>query len=213
MPFGDVRIDLVLVEDAGLLVFLEHRAVGVDAPHLMAGFCSFRKRPAPQIVPPVPTPDDQVGDASVGLVPDLRAGLLVVRREFERLSYWLAFHAFGRLALEARRHRVVRARIFRIDVGRADDDFGAEGAKRIDLFLRLFVGRGEDALVALDDRGDRQAHAGVAGRALDDRAAGLELPVRSASSIILSAMRSLIELPGLNVSILASTVGARSGPR
>jgi hypothetical protein len=33
-PFGDVRVDLVLVEDAGLLVFLEHRSVGVDPPHL-----------------------------------------------------------------------------------------------------------------------------------------------------------------------------------
>ena len=32
--FGDVGIDLVLVEDAGLLVLLEHRPVGVDAPHL-----------------------------------------------------------------------------------------------------------------------------------------------------------------------------------
>ncbi len=32
--FGDVRIDLVLVEDAGLLVFLEDRSVGVDAPRL-----------------------------------------------------------------------------------------------------------------------------------------------------------------------------------
>src|SRR3954447_5616816 len=35
---------------------------------------------------------------------------------------------------------------------------------------------------------------------------GLSAPARSASSIILSAMRSLIELPGLNVSIFASTV-------
>ena len=35
---------------------------------------------------------------------------------------------------------------------------------------------------------------------------GLSRPARSASSIILTAMRSLIELPGLKVSILASTV-------
>src|SRR5437764_2671146 len=35
---------------------------------------------------------------------------------------------------------------------------------------------------------------------------GLSTPAFSASSIILSAMRSLIELPGLNVSIFASTV-------
>ena len=37
---------------------------------------------------------------------------------------------------------------------------------------------------------------------------GLSRPARSASSIIFTAMRSLIELPGLNVSILASTVAA-----
>src|SRR5262252_3621985 len=35
---------------------------------------------------------------------------------------------------------------------------------------------------------------------------GLSRPARSASSIILTAMRSLIELPGLNVSIFARTV-------
>ena len=34
---------------------------------------------------------------------------------------------------------------------------------------------------------------------------GSAAPVRSASSIIRTAIRSLIELPGLNVSILAST--------
>ncbi len=33
-------------------------------------------------------------------------------------------------------------------------------------------------------------------------------PSRSASSIIRTAMRSLIELPGLNVSILATTVAS-----
>ena len=35
---------------------------------------------------------------------------------------------------------------------------------------------------------------------------GLSRPARSASSIIWTAMRSLIELPGLNVSTLAKTV-------
>ena len=37
---------------------------------------------------------------------------------------------------------------------------------------------------------------------------GLSRPSRSASSIIFTAMRSLIELPGLNVSILATTSAA-----
>ena len=36
---------------------------------------------------------------------------------------------------------------------------------------------------------------------------GFSSPARSASSIILTAIRSLIELPGLKVSIFARTVG------
>ena len=39
---------------------------------------------------------------------------------------------------------------------------------------------------------------------------GLSSPARSASSIILTAMRSLIELPGLNVSSFARTVAFTS---
>ena len=34
-------------------------------------------------------------DAALGLLPDLGTGLFVVRLEFDRLSYWFAFHAFG----------------------------------------------------------------------------------------------------------------------
>ena len=73
------------------------------------------------------------------------------------------------------------------------------------IFLRLFVGRREDALVAFDDGRDHQAHAGVAGRAFDDRAARFQQAGTLGISIIFTAIRSLIELPGLNVSSLAST--------
>ena len=118
--------------------------------------------------------DHQVIDPAVGLVPDLRAGLLVVGLGVRRVVVLVGLPAVRGLALEPRRHRVVRARILGLDVGGADDDLGAEGAQRVDLLLRLLVGGGEDAVVALDHRGDRQAHAGVARGALDDRAAGLE---------------------------------------
>ncbi len=40
---GDVRVDLVLVEDARCLVFLEDRAVRVDAPDLDRGIPLFQK--------------------------------------------------------------------------------------------------------------------------------------------------------------------------
>ena len=174
---GDVRVDLVLVEDAGLLVLLEHRAVGVDAPHLdLAGYCSLRYRPTPLIVPPVPTPTTRCVTRPVGLLPDLRTGLLVVRRRVREVVVLVGLPRVRHFLLEARRDRIVRARILRIDVGRADDHLGAERLQRVDLFLRLLVGRREDALVALHHRGDRQPHPGVAGRAFDDRAAGLEQP-------------------------------------
>ena len=44
-----------------------------------SGFCSFRYRPTPVIVPPVPTPMTNTSIRPVGLLPDLRAGGLVVR--------------------------------------------------------------------------------------------------------------------------------------
>ena len=96
----------------------------------------------------------------------LRVGGVVVLVRLPRIR---------RLALEAGRDRVIRARILRIDVRRAHDHLGAERPQRIDLFLRLLIGRREDALVALDDRRDREAHAGVAGGAFDDRAARPQL--------------------------------------
>jgi hypothetical protein len=64
--------------------------------------------------------------------------------------------------------------VFGIHVGRADDHFRAERSERVHLFLRLLVGRRENALVALYHGRDRQAHPGVAGCPLDNRAAGLQ---------------------------------------
>ena len=140
---------------------------------LIFGFRSFRYRPTPEIGAAGADADDQMRDRAVGLLPDLRAGLLVVRLRVRQVVVLIRLPGVGDFLLEARRHRIVRARILRIDVGRADDDLGAERLQRVDLLLRLLVGRREDALVALDDGGDREAHAGVAGRAFDDRAAGL----------------------------------------
>ena len=118
--------------------------------------------------------DDQLCDGAVGLLPDLRAGLLVVRLRIGRVVVLVRLPRVRHFLDQPRRHRVVRPRVFRIHVGRADDDVGAEGAQRVDFLLRLLVGGGEDALVALDDRRHRQAHAGVARGALDDRPARFE---------------------------------------
>jgi hypothetical protein len=54
--FSDVGIDLVLVEDSGFLVFLEHGPVRVDAPQLDRRVLFLEKPAGPEMVPPVPTP-------------------------------------------------------------------------------------------------------------------------------------------------------------
>ena len=125
---------------------------------LMFGFFSLRYRPTPQIVPPVPTPQTRCVTRAVRLFPDFRPRLLVVGFRVRQVVVLIRLPRVRRVALEARRHRVVRARILGIDVRRADDDFGAEGLERVDFLFRLLVGRREDALVAFDDRRDRQAH-------------------------------------------------------
>ena len=175
MPSVMYGIDLVLVEDPGLLVLLEHRPVGVDAPGLDRRLLLLQVLRHAANRAAGADADHQVVDRAAGLVPDLGPGLLVVRLRVRRVVVLVGLPRIRRVALEARRHRVVRPRILRVDVGRADNHFGAERAQRIHLLFRLLVGGGEDALVALDHRGNRQAHAGVARGAFDDGAAGLEL--------------------------------------
>ena len=78
------------------------------------------------------------------------------------------------LAGEAVGHRVVALWRFVRDGGGREDDLGAVGLEQRDLLLAHLIGHHEDALVALDAGGLRQARAGVAGGGLDDGAAGLE---------------------------------------
>ena len=177
MPSVMYGIDLVLVEDAGLLVLLEHRAVGVDAPDLDAGFLLLQVLADAADRAAGADADHQMIDPAVGLVPDLGPGLLVVGLGVRRVVVLVGLPAVRRLALEPRRHRVVGAGILGLDVGRADDHVGAERPQRVHFLLRLLVGGGEDAVVALDHGGDGQAHPGVARGALDDRPAGLQAPV------------------------------------
>src|SRR4051794_8414132 len=76
----DVGVDLVLVEDAGLLVLLEDRSVRVDAPDLDLRILLFQKPPNAADRTAGADPDNEMRDAPVGLIPDLRPGLLVMRR-------------------------------------------------------------------------------------------------------------------------------------
>ena len=99
---GDVRVDLVLVEDAGLLVFLEHRPVGVDAPHLDRGipFLQIAADAADRAAGA--DADDEVRDRAVGLLPDLRPGLLVVRRRVRQVVVLVRLPANSALPVSRR---------------------------------------------------------------------------------------------------------------
>ena len=175
-PFGDVRVDLVFVEDARFFVLLEHRSVRIDAPHLDFRVALLEIAADAGRRPAGPHSHDELGDASAGLLPDLGAGLLVVRLQVRQVVVLIRFPRIGHFALQPRRHRVVRSRIFRFDVGGTDDHVGAKRLQRVDFLFRLLVRRREDALVAFDHRGDCQAHARVPGRPFDDGAARLEKP-------------------------------------
>jgi hypothetical protein len=132
----------------------------------------------PASVPPVPT-----AETKPSTLPPVCAQIscAVVRMwpsRFATLSNWFAqiapFSARLRQLLgQAARHFHVVVRVL-VGHGRHLDQFGAEQAQRVLLFLALRVGDDDDGAVAqrLGDHG--QADAGIAGGALDDDAAGPE---------------------------------------
>jgi len=114
-----------------------------------------------------------VGDLPVRLLPDLRAGGLVVGARVVGVGVLVGLPGAGLLG-EPVADVVVGVRVLRSDGGRADHDLGAVGLEHVALVLADLVGAHEDARVALLLGHHRQAHAGVARGRLDDRAARLE---------------------------------------
>ena len=119
----------------------------------------------------------EVGDLPVGLLPDLGTGRLVVGARVVRVGVLVGLPRAG-LGGQPVGHVVVGVGVLGRDRGRADDDLGAVRLQHVALVLADLVGADEDALVALGLRDHGEAHAGVARRRLDDRAAGLELAGR-----------------------------------
>ena len=76
--FGDIRVDFVLVEDAGFLVFLENRTVGIDAEHLDGRILFLEILSGAADGSAGAHAYDQMGDFPFGLFPDFRASLLVM---------------------------------------------------------------------------------------------------------------------------------------
>src|SRR6185436_8685849 len=98
--FGDVRIDFVLVEHAGLFVLLEHRSVGVDAQRLDGRVLLFQIPGDAADRATGTDADDEVRDPAGGLLPDLRPGRLVVRLRVGQVVVLVRFPRVRRLAFE-----------------------------------------------------------------------------------------------------------------
>ena len=122
----------------------------------------------------------EVGDPAVGLLPQLRAGGLVVRQGVVRVAVLVGLPRPGDLPGQPVRHVVVGARILRRDRGRADHDLGAVGLQHVALVLGDLVRTDEDTLVPAQLRDQCEPDAGVAGRSAPRscRPAGAGRPAR-----------------------------------
>src|SRR5258708_35592789 len=113
----------------------------------------------------------EVRDFSFAVFPDFRAGGAVVRLGIHGILVLIRIIGIGNFASELFRDGIVAPRVLRLDGGGADNDFGAEGLEKIDVFLGLVVRGGVDALVATHGAVHGKSHAGIAGGAFDNRAA------------------------------------------
>ena len=128
----------------------------------------------PEIVPPVPTLATKwvirpsVWSQSSG--PVVRSWA----RGFSIVPVLVRLEGARDVAGQARGHAVVALGRIGGDVGGAQHDLGAVRAQQGLLLDRLLVGHHEDAAIALERGGDREAVAGVAAGRLDDGPARLE---------------------------------------
>ena len=118
---------------------------------------------------------DERVDAAVGLVPDLRAGGGVVRVAIRGVVELVAADGALDFRGNARRELLVVV-VVGVRDGLDDLHLGAERAQQRRLLGRLVVRHHDHAAIAAGIAEVREADAGVAGRALDQRAAGLEQP-------------------------------------
>ena len=131
----------------------------------------------PETVPAGPQGDHEGVQLAAGLLPDLGAGGVVVRLGVGHVGVLVGLEPAGDLLGQPVGHRVVALGRFGLDGGRTDHHLGAVGSQQRDLLAAHLVGHDEDAAIALDGGGDRQADAGVAGGRLDDGAARAQAAV------------------------------------
>ena len=167
----EIRMEL------GLVGGRVDRALGIDADDLHLGLVLVEPAADARDRAAGADRDDERVDLAAGLLPDLRRRDVVVRLRVRHVRVLIGLEAARDLLGEPRRDGVVRLGRVVVDRGRRDHDLGAVRAQHRDLLLAHLVGHDEDAAVALARRRDGEADAGVARGRLDDRPAGLELPL------------------------------------
>jgi hypothetical protein len=160
-----------LTKLAGVKIVMQQRADRIDADHFDLRILLLEEAPGAADRPAGAHPGDKDADAPAGLPPEFRAGGLVVRLGVGRVPVLAGQDSVRRLFGQPARDRIIGARIVWLDGGGRDDDSRAEGAQQANLLIAHLVGHDEDRLVTLECGGDREADAGVAARALDDRTA------------------------------------------
>ena len=174
-PFDFVRRSLTLMVRAGILRIDRAHGIARDDPELGVFLLQVPSGAAHGTAGAGGA--HEVRDAALRLLPDLRAGGVVVDFGIDGVVVLVGEDGIvvGR-GDGAAFHDVVVGVVGRDGAGR-DDHLGAERAQQPRLFLGHLVGHREHAAVALHRRRDREPHPGVAARGLDDQAAGLEPPL------------------------------------
>ena len=171
----DVGVDFVLIEFARLVVFLEHRPVRVDAPNLNVRILLLEVFGRTADRAACTHADDEVCDFALRLLPNLRSRRPVVRLAVGEVVVLVAPHTIGNLVVQLFRHAVVTVWMVGGHGRRTNMHLRPHRAQHVHLLLALLAIGGTNELVALDNAREREAHAGVAGRALNDRPSWLEL--------------------------------------
>ena len=162
-------LDLVRVDVAGV-----DRSIGVRADDDEAGLLLLQVSPGAAHGAAGSDAADEMGDAPLRLVPDLRAGGAVVRLRVHRVVVLIRLEGVRNLPRQPLGDLVIRLRRFGRHRGRADHDLRAVRAQQISLLLAHLVRHGADQPVALDRRGHGETDAGVAAGRLDERPTRLE---------------------------------------
>src|SRR6266851_2357334 len=152
------------------------RAVGIDADNFYFGIFFLQEFADAADSAAGAHAANEVRNLAFAVLPNLWSRGAIVRFGIHWIVVLIRIIRIGNFARKFFRHRIVAARIFRLNGRGANDDFGAERFQEIDFFLGLLVCCGENAFVTANRRDQRQSHASVTRSAFNDGAAGFEQP-------------------------------------